>query len=58
MVMPSSTAARARPAAFLGNAGVGRDLFYYKESPKIANRITENCKSGESGFFELSFLFI
>ena len=30
----------------------------YKESPKIANRITENCKSGESGFFELSFLFI
>jgi hypothetical protein len=30
----------------------------YKESPKIANRITENCKSGESGFFELSFLSI
>ena len=35
-----------------------RRRLWYKESPKIANRITENCKSGESGFFELSFLFI
>lgn len=30
----------------------------YKESLKIANRVTENCKLGESGFFELSFLSI
>ena len=28
----------SKTSSLLGNAGVGRDLFYYKESPKIANR--------------------